>query len=138
LGVTVSTPIAARLRPNGPMTIVVEGAAQQIVALQPPVAGTNTPRVLWRRPGRGMGDGSRWVGPLAADLDGDGGNEVVVASQDSSGRALLIAYRYEGSRLWQARFNQTPGALPMWNVGALTFWWPGSFRARDRTDLFVQ
>jgi len=38
--------------------------------------------------------GSRWLGPLAADLDGDGGNEVVVAGQDGSGRALLIAYRF--------------------------------------------
>ena len=85
-----------------------------------------------------MGDGSRWLGPLAADLDGDGGDEVIVAGQDSSGRALLVAYRSDGSRLWQTRFEQTPGALPVWNAGALTFWWPGSFRARSRTDLFVQ
>src|SRR5204863_2959669 len=69
LGVTVSTPIAARLRPDGPMTVVVEGAGEQIVALQPPVPGVpqgapgGTPRVMWRRPGRGMGDGSRWLGP---------------------------------------------------------------------------
>src|SRR5439155_2000959 len=83
LGVTVSTPIAARLRPNGPMTVVVEGAAEQIVALEAPPPGAphsgqvGTPRLVWRRPGRGMGDGSRWLGPLAADLDGDGGNEVV-------------------------------------------------------------
>src|SRR5437762_3447424 len=144
LGVTLSTPIAARLRPNGPMAVVLEGAAEQIVALQAPVPGTpqaeraGIPRLLWRRPGRGMGDGSRWLGPLAADLDGDGGNEVVVAGQDSSGRALLIAYRHDGSSLWQTRFDQTPGALPVWNVGALTFWWPGSFRARGQTDLFVQ
>jgi outer membrane protein assembly factor BamB len=85
-----------------------------------------------------MGDGSRWLGPLAADLNGDGGDEVVVASQDSSGRALLIAYRHDGSRLWQTRFDQTPGALPVWNVGALTFWWPGCFRVKGSTDLFVQ
>src|SRR3989440_5614467 len=104
LGVTVSTPIAARLRPDGPMTVVVEGAGEQIVALQPPVPGVpqgapgGTPRVMWRRPGRGMGDGSRWLGPLAADLDGDGGDEVIVAGQDSSGRALLVAYRNDGSR----------------------------------------
>src|SRR2546428_3123717 len=39
LGVTVSTPIAARLRPDGPMMVVVEGAAEQIVALQPPAPG---------------------------------------------------------------------------------------------------
>src|SRR5439155_26330737 len=74
LGVTVSTPIAARLRPKGPMTVVVEGAAQQIVALEPPASGTNSPRALWRRPGRGVGDGSRWLGPLAAGLEGEGGN----------------------------------------------------------------
>ena len=142
LGVTVSTPIAARLLPNGPMTVVVEGAADQIVALQAPAPGQGapgrTPRLAWRRPGRGMGDGSRWIGPSAADLDGDGGDEVIAASQDSSGGALLIAYRFDGSRLWQTRFDQTPGARPVWNVGALTFWWPGCFRARGRTDLFVQ
>ena len=146
VGVSVSTPIVARLRPNGPMTVVVEGAAEQIVALEAPAravaqnaqGGSPQPRVLWRRPGRGMGDGSRWLGPLAADLDGDGGAEVVVAGQDGSGRATLIAYRFDGSRLWQTRFDQTPGALPVWNVGALTFWWPGSFRTRGQTDLFVQ
>jgi hypothetical protein len=144
VGVSLSTPIIARLRPDGPMTVVVEGAAGQIVALEAPalavLQGTQdaSPRVVWRRPGRGMGDGSRWLGPLAADLNGDGGNEVVVAGQDGSGRALLIAYRFDGSRLWQTRFDQTPGALPVWNVGALTFWWPGSFRTKGQTDLFVQ
>jgi outer membrane protein assembly factor BamB len=143
LGVSLSAPIAARLRPGGPMTVVVEGAGEQIVALEGPAprpqgASLPTPRLVWRRPGRGMSDGSRNLGPLAADLDGDGGNEVVVAGQDASGRALLIAYRHDGSRLWQTRFDQTPGALPVWNVGALTFWWPGSFRARGKTDLFVQ
>src|SRR6185295_13909577 len=79
LGVTVSTPIAARLRPGGPMTVIVEGAGEQILALEfPPAAErqSNTARLLWRGPGRGMGDGSRWLGPIAADLDGDGGDEV--------------------------------------------------------------
>ena len=137
LGVTVSTPIAARLRPHDPMTVIVEGAGQQIFALQVPKSGTQAPRCLWRRPGRGMSDGSRWLGPLAADLQGDGGNEVVVASQDASGRAVLIAYRHDGSSLWQARFSQTPGAVPTWNEGALTFWWPGCLRAKDHTDVFV-
>ena len=53
LGVAVSTPIAAHLRPKGgPMTVVVEGAAEQIIALEPPAPGTSNPRLLWRRPGR--------------------------------------------------------------------------------------
>ncbi len=144
LGVTPAPPIATRLRATDPMTVLVEGAAQQIVALQGPVssksekAQSKPPRVLWRRPGRGMSDGTRSLGLLAADLDGNGKQEVVAASQDSSGRALLIAYRHNGSRLWQRSFEQTPGAVPVWNVGALTSWWPGCFRAKGQTDLFVQ
>ena len=74
---------------------------------------------------------------LAADLDGKGGRQIVVADQDASGRAVLVAYRHDGSRLWQHVFDQIPGAVPVWNAGALTFWWPGSFRARGQTDLFV-
>jgi len=74
---------------------------------------------------------------LAADLDGDGGNEVIAAAQDVTGRAVLVAYRSNGSPVWQTSFPQTPGNLPIWNVGALTFWWPGTFRSKGQTDLFV-
>jgi hypothetical protein len=137
LGVTPSTPIAARLRSNGPVVVIAEAAAQQITALLPPASLTNAPTLVWRRPGRGMSDGSRWLGPVAADLKGDGGSEVVVASQDSSGRALLVAYGYDGSIVWQQTFEHTPGAVPIWNVGALTFWWPGNFRTKDHVDIFV-
>jgi len=31
-----------------------------------------------------MSDGSRWLGLLAADLEGDGGNEVIAGDQDAS------------------------------------------------------
>jgi hypothetical protein len=137
LGVTLSSPIAARLRPNGPMTIVVEGAAHHVYAIQPPQPGANLPRLLWRRPGRGTGDGSRWLGPVAVDLDGDGGSEIVVADQDATGSALLVAYRHDGSRLWQTHFDQIPGAPPVWNTGALTFWWPGNFGANNQASLFI-
>jgi hypothetical protein len=140
LRVTVSSPIAARLLPGGSMAIVVEGAGEQIFAIQSPASGNGekgTPRLLWSRPGRGMGDGGRWLGLIAADLDGDGGDEVIAGSQESSGRALLIAYRHDGSELWRRTFEQTPGALPVWNVGALTFWWPGCFRKQGQIDLFV-
>ena len=95
------------------MTAVAEGATQELFALESPRPGANAPQLLWHRPGRGMGDGSRWLGPVAADLDGDGGNEIIAASQDASGRALLLAYRHDGSRLWQASFGQTPGGVPV-------------------------
>jgi len=136
LGVTVSTPLIAQLHANERPAVVVEGAAQEIFALQASQSN-NTVHALWRRPGRGMGDGSRWLGPLAADLDGDNGKEVIVATADSAGRALLVAHRQNGSTMWEARFEQIPGATPIWNIGALTFWWPGYFRTNGQMDLFV-
>jgi len=39
--------------------------------------------------------------------------------------------------LWEKSFPQINGALPVWNVGALTFWWPGHFRTSGAIDLFV-
>lgn len=137
LSTTLSSPIIARLQTNGPMIVVSEGTAQQVFAIEPPKERSNEPRLLWRRTGRGMGDGSRRLGIVGADLDGNGGQEVIVADQDGTGRALLVAYRHDGSRLWQTAFKQTPGALPIWNAGALTFWWPGNFRSKNQSDLFV-
>src|SRR5437762_13511834 len=54
LGVPVSTPIAARLRPNATMTVVVDGAAERFVALEAPAPGrpshgeSGTPRLAVR------------------------------------------------------------------------------------------
>jgi hypothetical protein len=39
--------------------------------------------------------------------------------------------------MWERPFPQIPGALPVWNVGALAFWWPGNLRSPDAIDLFV-
>jgi len=137
LGVVPSAPIAARLRPTGPVVVVVEGPGRRTYALEPPSEAGAAARIAWCRPGRGMGDGSRWLGPMAADLDGDGGCEVVVAGQASSGAASLVAYRHDGTPLWRRVFAQTSGAVPVWNRSALTFWWPGRFRSAAQTDVFV-
>src|SRR5262245_20313849 len=58
LGVPVSPPIVAHLRSSSLSAIVVEGAAEEIFALQSTASNTAA-KVLWRRPGRGMNDGSR-------------------------------------------------------------------------------
>lgn len=131
----ISMPVAARLAPGGPMAIVVEAAGGQVLAMQPQPDGSA--HILWQRPGRGMTDGSRAVGPLAADLDGDGGNEVIVADRAPRGHAVLVAYRSDGSPLWKREFPTTPGGPVFWNTGALTYWWPGCFREPGKTDLFV-
>ncbi|UCD28987.1 MAG: hypothetical protein JSV03_00445 [Planctomycetota bacterium] len=137
LGLKVSSPIAARLRPGGPMMVISEGPGQHIFVIEPPTAGGRRPQVHWQRPGRGMADGSRYVGPLATDLDGDGGCEIVVARQAPRGHAVLAAYRHDGESLWYKYFEQTSGAQPVWNISAITFWWPGHFRYPDKVDLFV-
>jgi outer membrane protein assembly factor BamB len=137
LGLPVSSPIAARLRPNGPMVVISEGAGEYIFAIKGPSSGGTTGRLLWQHPGRGMSTGSRYCGPLAADLNGDGGSEVIVADQAPHGYAVLNSYRHDGGLLWSKGFEQTPGKRPVWNIGAITFWWPGHFRGPDKVDLFV-
>ena len=137
LGIDVSMPIAARLGPSEGLSVIAEGPGGEIGAIRPPREGTKVPTLLWQRPGRGMRDGSRSLGLLAADLDSDGGCEVVAADQAKAGHAVLVAYRGDGTPMWRKEFQQIPGALPAWNVGALTFWWPGHFREPGLVDLVV-
>lgn len=139
LGMNVSLPIASRLRPGGPVTVVVEGPGRQILAIAPPAEGEAAAKLLWQVPGRGMANGGpRYeLGPLAADLDGDGGREVIVADRTAAGAARLAVYRHDGRLQWTHVFDETPGGTPTWNLPALTFWWPGRFRDPRQTDLFV-
>ncbi len=137
LGIDVSMPIAARLGPGEGTSVVTEAPAGRIAVIAPPSEATSEPTLRWQRPGRGMRDGSRALGLLAVDLDGDGGCELVAAEEGKAGQAVLVAYRGDGTPLWRKPFDQIPGALPAWNVGALTFWWPGHFRTPELIDLVV-
>ncbi len=137
LGSDLAPPIVAHLGAGQVRCVIAEGPGQRVIAIAPPHERGEPPRLLWQRPGRGMGDGSRVTGLLAADLDGDGACEVVAADQARAGHAVLVAYRGDGSVLWEKAFPHTGGAPPVWNTSALTFWWPGSFRRPDQVDLFV-
>jgi hypothetical protein len=137
LGVDVSLPIVAGIQPDASLSIISEGAGPQVCAIQPPRESEQTPHLLWQRPGRGMRDGSRNLGLLAADLDGDGACEVIAGNQATEGHALLVAYRGDGTTYWRKPFPKLNGAVPAWNQGALTFWWPGRFRSPDGIDLLV-
>ncbi|HZW34013.1 MAG TPA: hypothetical protein VFF52_25035 [Isosphaeraceae bacterium] len=137
LGSDAAPPIVARLDAGADRCVVAEGPGQRVFAIDPPGRRGEPPRLRWQRPGRGMHDGTRSVGLLAADLDGDGGCEVVAADQARGGHAVLVAYRGDGSTLWEKAFPHIDGAPPVWNASALTFWWSGHFRRPDRLDLFV-
>jgi hypothetical protein len=137
LGTDGAPPIVAPLGAGRDRCVVAEGPGPRVFAIAPPARRGEAPQLRWQRPGRGMRDGARAVGLLAADLDGDGVCEVVAADQARAGHAVLVAYRGDGSTLWEKPFAHTPGAPPVWNTGALTFWWPGHFRRPDRLDLLV-
>jgi len=117
--------------------VIVEAPGEIVCAIDPPDAASGEPRMRWQHPGRGMRDGSRTLGLLAVDLNADGACEVVAADAAAQGHAVLRAYAGDGTTMWERPFPQIPGALPVWNVGALTCWWPGHLRATDTTDLFV-
>ena len=137
VGIGLSMPIVARLGPGDCISVVAEGSGHTIAAIQPPSQAASSPILRWQRPGRGMKDGSRALGLLATDFDGDGECEIVAADKAAAGHAVLVAYRGDGKTIWRREFDQIPGALPVWNVGALTFWWPGHFRNPDAIDLLV-
>lgn len=137
LGTGVSMPIVAATHAAGGMSVIVEGPGDQIVCLAPPTKEQTTPDLRWQRPGRGMRDGSLAIGLLATDLDQDGTCEVVAATRAAVGHALLTAYRGNGEQMWQKPFPEILGDVPVWNSGALTFWWDGDFRGTEKTDLFV-
>ena len=137
LGADVGPPIVAQLRAGQARCVIAEGASQSVFVIDPPKQRGEPPKLRWQRPGRGMGDGARTAGLLAVDLDSDGACEVVAADQAHAGHAVLVAYRGDGSVLWEKAFPHTSGAPPVWNTSALTFWWPGRFRRSDLLDLLV-
>ncbi len=137
LGTGLLPPVAVRLERAGPVHVVAEAAGETIVAIRPPDAPGGEPRIVWKRPGRGMDDGSTRTGLAAADLDGSGGSKILAAGRTPEGLAELLAYGATGDLLWRHVFARTPGARPQWNLGALTFWWPGRFRRQEAVDLFV-
>jgi outer membrane protein assembly factor BamB len=135
-GTAPHSPVAARLEPGGPVCVVVQGAGEEIFCIRPPARG-GKPEVIWRRSGRGIGNGAQ-PGTLAlADLLGDGRREVIAAGQTPSGGAEVVALRGDGSLLWRRSFPGFPGETPVHNIGGLAYYWPGRFRSADRADLFV-
>jgi hypothetical protein len=147
LGTAPFAPIAVRPAPGEPMLVVAEGAAEQLFAIRPPArpprssdpapAADPAPAILWQRPGRGSGDGTLEAGPVAADVDGDRTLEVLAAGHTPSGAAALTAYGAGGATRWRRVFEHVPGARPVHNQGALTFFWPGRFRSAEAADIFL-
>ena len=136
LGAEVSMPIVAKLGTGKGRCVVVEGPGEQVFAVAPPSSRGQRPRLVWQRPGRGMRDGSRAVGLLAADLNGDGACEVVAA--DRRGRVTLGWWptAVTGPRSGRKR-SREPTALYRPGIGAPDVLVAGKFSA-SRCDRPVR
>ncbi|MBI3920166.1 MAG: VCBS repeat-containing protein [Armatimonadetes bacterium] len=79
-------PIAARLRPGGPMAALVSPANRDLAALDGPSLARRKVRRLWSQPGLGG-----FESPTVCDIDGDGQQETLACDGDTAEITILDA-----------------------------------------------
>jgi len=132
-------PICADLDRDGTPEIVLQNSRGMIQALHPPRAGGEAPEVLWSRPGHSMNSGPGYVLPgglcvAAADTNGDGMLEVLLAGVERDGTESLVCVDPRGHELWRHVFEGTPSGGVEAGVDV---WVPGRFTGRDGQDVWV-
>ncbi|MBI4583712.1 MAG: hypothetical protein HY717_06790 [Planctomycetes bacterium] len=137
LGAGPSPPTVAWLKGAKRPMIAVQGCGEEVIAFQPPDEGK--PAALTRLKGRGQS--AQWPdllrGPVIADLDGDGGRQILLAAAAPSGCARLAATSLAGEEIWHHDFEKIPGSPPVWNSGGIIFWQTGRFTHPERQDVLV-
>ncbi len=135
-----TTPVAVDLDGDGTNEIVVQNAAQEIVALKIGKKPDDSPEVLWSLPGVSMdlNPGYDWNGtlsPQAGDVDGDGRKEVVFVSEDKGGLCALTCVDARGKVKWTRSIEGCPwGGLQ----AGIDNWSFGRFSGREKgLDLYV-
>lgn len=126
--------VAPDLRGNGRPIVVATAPGDFVVAVEPPQNANKKPRLLWRVAGRGEGPED---GVLAADLDGDGTKEVVLARPDDQGRASVVALRHDGSVLWSRSFRRFHGRREVYRLGGLRHLFVARLTDPKRYDVVV-
>ncbi|MCI0333359.1 MAG: PQQ-binding-like beta-propeller repeat protein [Planctomycetes bacterium] len=123
-----TTPIVVDLDGDGRNEIVLQNAANEIVAMRSPSVHGDKPEILWKTSGVAMSPagGHSFNGPLcpqSADLDADGYPEVVFAGQDSLGLSALVCVDGRtGKPKWRRSFEDTPwgglqAGVDVWTFG---------------------
>jgi hypothetical protein len=121
---------------TGP-TIVVQGAVEEQITFQPPKSNGEKTQLKYVS---GRGQGSWWpttLGPVVADLEGDGNRQLLVADAGPSGFARLSAKDLDGRLVWQHEFQLIAGTPPPQNTGGVILWQTGHFTDARRQDVLV-
>lgn len=132
-----SGPVAVTRRADERPLVVVQAAAEELALLS--VAGAGQPVEVRRFAGRATGDSwdHRLFGPVVANLNGDGGRQLLYATAAPGGCARLVCANLDGSPLWAHDFPEMPGSAPVWNTGGIIHWQTGHFTHPVRRDVVV-
>lgn len=134
----LAAPIVARLRPRDAATILLETAPGAVLAMSCREGPSRPPVQQWCVQGRGMSFAwPKTVGLAAADIDGDGEKEVLVAARESGGQAALVALGSQGTEKYRHVFTRFNGEDPAWNLGSILYWKVGRFLDPNRLSVAV-
>ncbi len=135
-GVAPAPPAVACAKGEEPF-LVVQGTGESLAVLHPPREGKPA-EVLRRINGRGQS--TTWpqaIGPVIADLHGDGGRQIVYAAAAPGGYARLVAEEWDGREVWHHDFEAIPGTPPVWNSGGIVLWQTAHFTSSETQDVLI-
>jgi hypothetical protein len=140
-GVPPATVAVAHPVTLGRPVVVAEGADEQLVAFHAP-QGDRPAKMLWHMPGRGQGWIESWntkslLGPVVADLGGDGRRQVLCATAAPEGHGRLMAVDLAGQELWHHDFHNIPGTRPVQHFGGILHWQAGHTTNPQTWDVLV-
>lgn len=118
-------------------TIIVQGAVHEQITFHPPATKDAKVKLnhIW---GRGQGTWyPRTLGPVVADLAGDGRRQIIVADGAPSGAARLSVKDLDGKVIWEHEFPKISGSPPPANTGGVVLWQAGHFRDPKQQDILV-
>lgn len=136
-GTTPSSPVVCFPKGADRPCVIVQGYGEELVVVQGGKDGA-APTEVRRFVGRGQA--SQWpasLGAVAADLQGNGGRQVIYATQAPSGCARLVVRDAGGQETWHHDFATLPGGAPIWNVGGVILWQAGHFTHASQQDVLV-
>jgi hypothetical protein len=120
-------------------TIAVQGSVNEQVTFHPPQdPGADTVVPCTHIPGRSQGGWyPKTLGPVIADLAGDGNRQIIVTDKGTDGCARLSVKTLDGEVIWQHEFLRIPGNHVYYNTGGITLWQTGHFRDKKKLDVLV-